>query len=434
MTLSWRRAAALFVLALATRLLALAVAVALRAFPEYWEPEVLARNVLEGRGYVYPALHTMYRAYMEPLYPGLVIGVYAATGGSAVALGVVQCLIAALLPLVIYAFTRGTFGEAAGVAAAGVVAVHPALTGYSVKFHPLVLDSVLLPFVALALLRLRQAPSRTNGALFGVAFGLCVLTRPTVLAFVAIAGIWLFTSPAWQDLRRPFGAGLVIAALIVTPWVVRNYLVLHTFVLTRTNVGYVFWLGNHPGTSGGAADPSDPTSTRSMFDSAPAALRERVLSTGEIEQNRIFLSEALGYVKEAPGAFVERWVRKIGYFWGVPPYSGKRYARWAISAYHAFYVGLVTAALAGLWSAWRRPVPGQGPGLALALLLSVSVSVAQALFYIEGRHRLGVEAILAVPAGLALARLRERFRPGPRVCQPLVESPPHVERKGVPRS
>jgi hypothetical protein len=41
------------------------------------------------------------------------------------------------------------------------------------------------------------------------------------------------------------------------------------------------------------------------------------------------------------------------------------------------------------------------------------VSVAQALFYVEGRHRLGVEAMLAVPAGLALARLRKRFRPGP---------------------
>jgi len=74
---------------------------------------------------------------------------------------------------------------------------------------------------------------------------------------------------------------------------------------------------------------------------------------------------------------------------------------------------LVTAALAGLWSAWHRPVAGQGPGLALALLLPASVSMAQALFYIEGRHRLGVEAMLAVPAGLALARLRKRFRPGP---------------------
>jgi 4-amino-4-deoxy-L-arabinose transferase-like glycosyltransferase len=411
-TSAWQRAAALLALALAIRLLALVVAIALGRFPEYWEPEVLARNVLAGHGYVYPALGTLYHAYMEPLYPGLVIGVYALTGGSAVALSVAQCLIGALLPLVIYAFTRRAFGEAAAVAAALIVAVHPALAGYTVKFHPLVLDSVLLPLVALTLLRLRQAPSATNTALFGVALGLCVLTRPTVLVFVAIASAWWFTSPAAQELRRPLGAGLVIAALIVTPWVVRNYLVLHTVVLTRANVGYVFWLGNHPGTSGGAADPTDPTSTRSMFDGAPVELRDRVLSTDEIGQHRIFLAEALAYVKRAPGAFVRRWGRKLGYFWGVPPYSGKRYPRWQIAVYHAFYVGLVIAALAGLWSAWRHPVPGQGPGLGLAVLLPAAVAVTQALFYVEGRHRLGVESMLAVPAGLALARLRERFRPG----------------------
>ena len=43
-----------------------------------------------------------------------------------------------------------------------------------------------------------------------------------------------------------------------------------------------------------------------MFETAPPELRERVLSAGEIEQNRIFLSEALGCVKEAPVEFVWR--------------------------------------------------------------------------------------------------------------------------------
>jgi len=59
---------------------------------------------------------------------------------------------------------------------------------------------------------------------------------------------------------------------------VRNYLVLHTFVRTRTNVGYIFWLGNHLRASGGVADASDPTSAHSMFEKAPVELRERVLS------------------------------------------------------------------------------------------------------------------------------------------------------------
>ena len=99
-------------------------------------------------------------------------------------------------------------------------------------------------------------------------------------------------------------------------------------MLTRTNVGYVFWLGNHLGTSGGAADAADPTSTHSMFETAPVELRERVLvlSADEIKQNRIFRSEALTYAKKAPAEFDWRWLRKLRYFWSAAPSSGKRYA------------------------------------------------------------------------------------------------------------
>jgi hypothetical protein len=53
-------------------------------------------------------------------------------------------------------------------------------------------------------------------------------------------------------------------------------------------------------------------------------LRERVLWAGEIEQNRIFLSETLGYVKAALADFVQRGSRKLRYFWSAAPYSGKR--------------------------------------------------------------------------------------------------------------
>ncbi|MBM4441154.1 MAG: glycosyltransferase family 39 protein [Candidatus Rokubacteria bacterium] len=413
MTAAVRGPLGLFLLALAIRLGALVVAANTGTFPDFWEPDVLARNLLAGHGYVYPELGTWYRAYMEPLYPGLVAAVYLVTGFSVWALGLVQCVLGALLAPVVHALTRRTFGGAAAAAAGVLVAVHPGLAGYGVKFHPLVLDSLLLALVGLALVALLQTPSARGGLVFGGALGLCVLSRPTVLGFVALVVAGAMLARRRQGLPRALAIGIVTAAVVVAPWVVRNYRALDAFVLTRTNVGYVFWLGNHPGTTGGAGDPSDPQGNQSLFALAPPALYARVTAAGEIEQNRILMAEALAYVRAEPAAFVGRYVRKLAYFWTFPPYGGKRYAGWQVTVYLAFYAALALAALAGLWRAWRHPVPGQGPGLAVAVLLPVTVAATQALFYIEGRHRLAIEALLAVPAGYAVAALRERFRPRP---------------------
>jgi len=132
---------ALFLAALVVRLAALGVAEASGRFPEVWEYDYLARNLLSGKGFVYFHMGIDYRAYVEPAYPFLVAGVYAVTGHSAFALGVVQCLISALVPLVVYELGRRTFGHAGAAAAGTLAAVHPGLAAYAVKFHPLVLDS-----------------------------------------------------------------------------------------------------------------------------------------------------------------------------------------------------------------------------------------------------------------------------------------------------
>ena len=409
MTPWWRHAIGVGALALAVRLVVLAAGVGLGAFPEFWEPEVLARNVLAGRGYIYPEMNTLYHAYMEPLYPGLVVAVYALTGGSVMTLGVIQCVLSALLPILVFAWTRRTFDTPSAVAAGIVAAVHPGLAGYAIKFHPFVLDSLLPLLFAVALLRLSQQDLRRCGIAVGLTLGLSVLTRPTVLAFAAPAAA-MVAFAGDRRVRRSLFVAFAIAVAVVLPWVIRNYLVLDAFVLTRSNVGYVFWLGNHPGASGRAAHPNDPSGMRSVFEDAPAELRARILASDELGQQRIFFEEALTHIRAAPGAFFGRWSAKLWQFWGMPRDVGGRYSGWQLRAYLAFYTALVAATIAGLWRAWRDPQPGQATGLAFSLMLPLSVAVTQSLFYVEGRHRLAVEAALAIPAGHALARLRVTYR------------------------
>lgn len=59
-------------------------------------------------------------------------------------------------------------------------------------------------------------------------------------------------------------------------------------------------------------------------------------------------------------------------------------------------------------------IHGQRNGIVVALLVLTTISVGQALFYVQGRHRLGVEALLIVfsgrAAGWLLTRAGARFQ------------------------
>src|SRR5688572_15827112 len=83
------RAAAFFLLGRAER-------------PDLWEGEEIANNLLAGRGFTYQFLGTTYRSYMEPLYPALCAGVYALTGHSFTALGMVQAALGTLLVALVF--------------------------------------------------------------------------------------------------------------------------------------------------------------------------------------------------------------------------------------------------------------------------------------------------------------------------------------------
>ncbi len=403
----------LFALAFIVRLAALAVARWTGRFPDFWEYEVIARNLLSGHGFVYRyrPMGLERHAYVEPLYPLFVAAVYAVTGVSVWALAVVQCAVSAVTAVVIYEFARLTFDRRTAIAATLIVIVHPGLAANAVRFHPVTFDALGIATVGLcALLWTREArPGRA--VLFGAVTGACILTRPTIVAFATLFGGWL----AVRRRVAPVHAliALVTATAVVAPWVVRNYVVLDAFVLTRSHVGFNFWLGNHPGATGGEGDPDDPTGRRSLFDRAPASFRDVVLAQpDEIAQDRVFRDAARRYVVDHPVDFVARTAKKLVYFWGFPPYAGKRYRAADVVIYQTFYVGVVVLALVGLLVVdWRDR--RQTDGVGVVLLTLASISLFQALFYVQGRHRLAVEPLLIVLSGRGASWLLGRRRGGP---------------------
>jgi hypothetical protein len=225
--------------------------------------------------------------------------------------------------------------------------------------------------------------------------GLATLSRATVATFAVPAAVWLAAvAPERGRRRAALGIALFLgtAVLVVLPWTVRNYVVLRRFVFVTTDAAELFWRGNNPGATGSALLPDG----RSIFAGAPEAFRREILTRDELGQADLFGQTARAFVREHPAEFTALVVRKWASFWWFPASAGLRYpGRWLL-LYGTFYVALLTGAVLGLVVAWSRADRDGRQRLVLLLLMLGCISAAQSLFYVDVRHRWGVEPLLGV--------------------------------------
>lgn len=200
------------------------------------------------------------------------------------------------------------------------------------KFHPLTLDALLGALTFLGLARLRERPGWVNAVWLGLALGGCALSRPIFLLFVPLMFWWLLVKEE-VGARVPLVVmSLLVATLIAAPWVIRNFSIHRSFVLGRSNFGYMLWLGNNPAASGSLW--IDRKST--VADRIPEELKARLgTARDELSQDALFRAEAVAYIAGDVYGAAARWAKKFFYFWfkslnsiAVPEQSGGREEEW----------------------------------------------------------------------------------------------------------
>ena len=394
----------LFVAAVAIRLAALAI---LGLAPETFEYEDQAKSLLAGHGYQRVYLGTPHVAQGPPLFGFLCAGLYWVFGDSPLSVILAQIGASALIPVVIVRIARevGVDRQREWVAALPAV-VHPGLVVYTVhKLHPLPFDALLLSLTVLSVMRLAPASGLGSHVRAGLVLGLATLSRATVAMFALPAAVWL-AAVAPERARRRAALGIALflgtAVLVVLPWTVRNYVVLHRFVFVTTDTAELFWRGNNPGATGSAL----LLDGRSIFAGAPEAFRREILTRDELGQVDLFRETARAFVREHPAEFIALVVRKWASFWWFPASAGLRYpGRWLL-LYRMFYVALLTGAVLGVVVASSRADRGGRQRLVLLLLMFGCISAAQSLFYVDVRHRWGVEPLLGIFLAFAVGWCR----------------------------
>jgi hypothetical protein len=401
----WLAACGLFALGLATRL-ALVVWTGSYRDLERSELERVALSVANGTGFANPyAIPTGPTAHVAPLYT-LFLALLYKTFGSGISGEVVKQFLSCAVSALQYAllpFTGLAFGLKLrhGILASLLGALLP------LKFHTELSGDWEAPYAAAAFIGIsllvlydwrHRRFSPPAAARQGACWGLLLLLAPMfmpVLGAVLITGGWHFRS----DLRKYLRAALITvlaAALVLTPWLVRNYRELGDFVPVRDNFGLEFYLSNRPGahlliTDNFRGRPE--TSVHPSFNVAEAA---EVRALGETTYNARRLQEGIVAVRSDPGRFLRMTVDRFVWFW--MPWSGTP-ARDVLSDL------LSAAALAGLvLYARRRTLPS-----AFTLAVVVSFPLVYYILECSTRYRYPIEWLLLLMAASALVEGYARY-------------------------
>ena len=416
LTKKWSRSShqcLLFVIvALALRLAVVAFVYPERLNPsqDHWrfagETGRIARSIAQGRGFSSP-LHadTGPTAWMTPLYPLLVAGVFKIFGvytkASALAMLSLDSLFSALTCIPVFLIARRSFGKPAALWAGWAWAFFPYAIYFSADFiWSTTAATLFVGLIVLTALYLEESDSWQKWAAFGVLCGVAALTDPIVLAVAVPVVAWMAFRLSRQRLRwtLPSAAAVVAFGLVVSPWFARNYETFHTWIPFRDNVGLELYVGNNGQSWHFAPGGFHPSDTPAEW----AEFQQR----GELKYMQHKQQQAREFIAAHPAFFAELSLRRALYMWTNFWSFSRRYL--AAEPFDPFSIVLCTTltllALAGLWRSFRID-----PALAMPFALALFCFPLVYYFtHAEDYYRRPIDPIFVVMAAYAITQWRER--------------------------
>ncbi len=231
--------------------------VPLKAFLPYgYELGRVASAIASGRGFSSPLrfLDTGPTAWFTPIYPYFVAGIFKIWGvfsfKSRLIIQAFNCAFAALTVIPIYGIGQRTFGRNVAMGAAWAWIFLPTSLFFPITWiWDTSLAALFLALIFWATLAMRDAKSVWAWAGYGALWAVGVLINPSLLSVLPFLAGWAL----WQARRDSLpwmkfsAAALLVFAIALVPWTIRNYRVFGKFIVLRSNFGLELWLGNNPG-------------------------------------------------------------------------------------------------------------------------------------------------------------------------------------------
>ncbi len=385
-------------------------------FPDSEQYDKVAANVLDGRGLI---LREERKAQRPPAYPVFMI----LCGRNLLVIRLAQAAAGALSCVLLVMLCRELFQSDAAAKLCGIgLAFEP----FNIFFTRLVLTETLHTTLMLAVMLMivralkaaaeqteaaaeRQHYSLRFAAVGGGLLGLAILVKPAMLLMPPFLLPFCVGFQAKRRSIEIWAVCCLCTALVMSPWIIRNYVVLNAFIPTTTQGGESLWESNSPRADGGPM--MDQEYWPEGADDLP-----------EVERDKAMSAAAKKFILENPGRFLELCLIRWGRFWNVllnfEQYRKPLYITISILATVPLYV----LALAGLFIGWRK-----NWRTTILCLAPIAYTAGLHLVFVGSvRYRIPIIPYLLCLAGVALAhwfRLEDldSAKPGHESSQPNTE-------------
>ena len=365
-------------------------------------------------------------SFRPPLYP-LVVAAILEAGGGSTALGILQLVLGAATVALTWTIGRRLGLGGFSVVAAGFVALDPLL----IEYTTFPMTETLFTFLVTLLVVISTPKNREvaslpgnafRAAVLGIVFGACALCRPTIWPAAAFVAVWTW----WRSPRNGVPArnwfvhaaiATIATGVVVTPWVVRNWRILGSPVLTTTHGGYTLLLGNNDAYF-------QQVTARPLLeewrDRAPDQFQHRWFQqlvsemdreigpgAGELAQDRWMYRRARRDISANPRLFLRACLLRCAEFWNVIPLSPSRSGIsavlvWGTCAGYAIELSLFVVGLLSLLRRWDDR-------WFFLLVLILNFSLVHLLYWSNMRMRAPLMPLIAVIASRGVAELWTRL-------------------------
>ncbi len=378
--------------------------------PYGYELGHVAKSIAAGQGFASPlrSVDTGPTAWFTPVFPYLVAGIFKIWGiysdASKLVILTLNCAFTALTVIPIYGSAERTFGKRVAVGASWAWVFLP-----TAMYFPIIwiwdtaMAALFLALIFWATLAVCEKKTILPWVGYGALWVTGVLVNPALLSLLPFLAGWSLWQARKDSAQWPkfAAATLLVFALGLVPWTVRNYRALGKAVVLRSNFGLELWLGNNPDV------PDTWSAWKHPNDNMEEAFKYK--NMGEIAYMAEKQHEAFVFMRTHPGdtlnfmyrRFVENWLAITDSpvdFWGSTPLY--------IRAFFILNILLSLSTLLGVLFAHRFRHPQAFPYAMVPLIFPI-------IFYVTHsslRYRFPMDPIMMILSAYGVASLVRLLR------------------------
>ena len=371
-------------------------------YPDYYD--ILARNLLEGKGYIigFGEDSVFWR---PPLYPLFLVPIYYFFGYQHFPVVVIQVILNSLTAVLIYKIMKKIFSPSLGLFAGILYSLYPLVAYNLPRVSTVILFNFLFVLLIIVMYQFYDTPNWRNAVIFGGIQGLLTLCQLffegfPIFILLSIFIMTLFHCRKGIMKQVQFGLWMILGfSIVLAPWVIRNYKLSGVFPLLGVGGGYTMWYGNYMQTEGKDFNQLSSREGEEFRKELKRIIGREDGSSITIKNDKKLYKEAVHNFIRYPKETVLLMLKKVFRLWfSVYSFEMQKY-QWMISVVQAI---IIFPGIYGVYRALKK-----GIRIGPLLLVILYFQIVYTVFNASIRYSLPVMFIII---SLALYGIVEAYR------------------------